>query len=147
MNHFKIFTILLFGAVIFFSSCKEKAKTPTPKAKTANPLNFEPPQNAAGVWHFTCSKRCAGGSGAAGNCTTCGAPLIHNTLYHGNANSTPANAPFSTGPFATPPVNTSGQNAAGIWHYTCDQGCVGGSGAAGNCATCGNALTHNQAYH
>ncbi len=42
----------------------------------------EPPQNAKGVWHYTCSKGCAGGSGSAGNCTGCGGALAHNPAYH-----------------------------------------------------------------
>jgi 4-aminobutyrate aminotransferase-like enzyme len=50
------------------------AATPPPVA--------EPAQNAAGVWHYTCTKGCAGGAGAAGNCATCSSPLAHNSAYH-----------------------------------------------------------------
>lgn len=39
-------------------------------------------QNAKGDWHFTCTKGCTGGSGAAGTCAKCGAPLAHNATYH-----------------------------------------------------------------
>ena len=39
------------------------------------------------------------------------------------------------------------QNAAGVWHYTCNAGCAGGAGAAGTCSTCGGALAHNSSYH
>jgi len=42
----------------------------------------EPPQNAAGVWHYTCSAGCAGGGGSATACSGCGATLVHNTAYH-----------------------------------------------------------------
>ncbi len=42
----------------------------------------EPPQNASGVWHYTCSTGCAGGAGSAVACATCGTTLVHNTLYH-----------------------------------------------------------------
>ena len=42
----------------------------------------EPPQNADGVWHYTCPSGCAGGAGAAGPCPKCGATLAHNTAYH-----------------------------------------------------------------
>ncbi len=42
----------------------------------------EPAQNAAGVWHYTCTAGCAGGAGAAGKCATCGGDLAHNTAYH-----------------------------------------------------------------
>lgn len=42
----------------------------------------EPAQNAAGVWHFTCPKGCAGGAGAKGPCAGCGGELAHNQGYH-----------------------------------------------------------------
>lgn len=45
-----------------------------------------------------------------------------------------------------PNQNSAPQNAAGEWHYTCPNGHPG-AGAAGNCATCGTALVHNQAFH
>ena len=50
---------------------------------------------------------------------------------------------------ATPaaPGAEPAQNSAGVWHYTCSNGCAGGAGAAGDCATCGNALAHNSVYH
>jgi hypothetical protein len=50
----------------------------TPPAQPAP----EPAQNAAGVWHYVCSKGCAGGSGKRGYCDKCGAGLDHNTAYH-----------------------------------------------------------------
>ena len=129
----------------------------------------EPPQNAAGVWHYTCAKGCAGGAGAAQPCAVCGDMLAHNKAYHDNAdqnsnitvNSSNSAAtkisPVITGPGATqiqqqqmpatrkvePP-----QNAAGVWHFTCAQGCAGGSGdKSAKCAGCGGALAHNAAYH
>lgn len=55
-----------------------------------------------------------------------------------------------TQPNADTPNSTTAepaQNAAGVWHYTCNTGCAGGAGGAGKCATCGGALTHNQTYH
>lgn len=42
----------------------------------------EPPQNAAGVWHYTCPNGHSGGAGAATPCSECGTTLVHNTLYH-----------------------------------------------------------------
>ncbi|WP_228851806.1 hypothetical protein [Aegicerativicinus sediminis] len=39
------------------------------------------------------------------------------------------------------------QTAGGVFHYICNDGCAGGSASAGNCATCGKPLAHNQAYH
>ncbi|MBK9271813.1 MAG: hypothetical protein IPM48_09450 [Saprospiraceae bacterium] len=49
-------------------------------------------------------------------------------------------------PVSGPPQNAP-QNAKGVWHFTCPKGCAGGAGAAGPCPKCGEALTHNQAYH
>ncbi len=42
----------------------------------------EPPQNAAGVWHYTCPSGHAGGAGSAVGCSVCGATLVHNQDYH-----------------------------------------------------------------
>ncbi len=160
MKYFKILAILLLSSVISFYACndnddarKQEAReslevsdSPNlPNAATPNPATPEPPQNAEGVWHYTCSKGCAGGAGAAGNCATCGGPLAHNSAYHANANSTPTTTPIT--PSATPPATEPAQNAAGVWHYTCGKGCAGGAGAAGTCGTCGGTLAHNKAYH
>ncbi len=46
------------------------------------PITEEPAQNAAGVWHYVCSKGCEGGSGKRGFCAKCGAGLDHNPKYH-----------------------------------------------------------------
>ncbi|MFZ1516637.1 MAG: hypothetical protein WAT21_14605 [Saprospiraceae bacterium] len=54
------------------------------------PSNFTPsqgpppstPQNAKGVWHFTCPKGCEGGAGEAVACAKCGTTLTHNQNYH-----------------------------------------------------------------
>lgn len=54
------------------------AATQTPQTPQAP----EPAQNAAGVYHYTCSKGCSGGSGTGGVCATCGGPLSHNQAYH-----------------------------------------------------------------
>lgn len=53
--------------------------TPVP---TPPPSTSEPAQNAAGVWHYTCSAGCDGGAGAAGSCSKCGGALAHNQAYH-----------------------------------------------------------------
>jgi len=53
----------------------------TPGAITP-PTTLEPPQNANGVWHYTCTAGCSGGGGSAGKCATCGGDLAHNTAYH-----------------------------------------------------------------
>ncbi len=56
------------------------------------------------------------------------------------------NMPDNMTPSA-PPQPEPAQNAKGVWHFTCSKGCPGGAGTKGNCAKCGNPLTHNQAYH
>ena len=147
MKYYKILTILVLGAVFSFYGCKnDTTKKEEPQPFKPAPLNTsntaEPSQNAGGVWHYTCNNGCAGGAGAAGNCATCGEALAHNQAYHNNANSNP-----TTNPFNPQPTATAGRNAAGVWHYTCGNGCAGGAGAAGNCSNCGEALAHNQAYH
>ncbi len=54
----------------------------TSETPAATPPTAEPAQNADGVWHYTCSKGCPGGSGSAGTCATCGGTLTHNAAYH-----------------------------------------------------------------
>lgn len=154
MKYLKLLVMLVFGSVLVLSSCKEAAKAPekeplrtlkvedlaSPQAPAIqNPAALEAPQNAMGVWHYTCSQGCTGGAGTATNCATCGGLLAHNAGYHANANPTPTTI--------TPGAAAPSQNAAGIWHYSCGNGCAGGSGAAGSCNTCGTALAHNQTYH
>ena len=56
--------------------------TPALTPTTPTPPTTEPAQNAAGVWHYTCSAGCAGGAGAAGTCASCGGALAHNQTYH-----------------------------------------------------------------
>jgi len=55
-------------------------------ATTTMPSPVPPPpspaQNAAGLFHYTCSAGCGGGGGAAGSCPNCGAALAHNQAYH-----------------------------------------------------------------
>lgn len=55
---------------------------------------------------------------------------------------TPTNAKT---PNATTPE--ASQNAGGVYHYTCSNGCAGGAESAVNCENCGRLLAHNQAYH
>jgi hypothetical protein len=120
------------------------AAVPTPKAT---------PQNAKGVWHYTCSKGCAGGAGSAAPCAKCGTVLVHNTKYHGDV-PTPAPTTSTTTTAANPTAATPptpkpepAQNAKGVWHYTCADGCAGGGGAIAPCAKCSKPLAHNPAYH
>lgn len=154
MKYLKFLAVALICSIVSLSSCKEATKAPekeiqkeftiedlaAPPATTIqNPAGVDPPQNAMGVWHYTCSQGCAGGAGTATNCTTCGGLLAHNTGYHAQANPTQN--------FATQPTAAPNQNTAGVWHYSCAKGCAGGSGTASNCSTCGDALAHNQKYH
>ena len=145
------------------------SNTPPPAANAT----AEPPQNAQGVWHYICNNGCAGGGGSAVACATCGSTLVHNQAYHTPAGGTPTAAPTAatTNPGATPmgsitnpvvngvnatPPPTAAtppkapeppQNANGVWHYICNNGCAGGGGSAIACATCGSTLAHNSAYH
>lgn len=159
MKYVKIITILLLSSAISFYACNDRSNAvreeareslkvssspALPGAAVQNPAIPEPTQNAAGVWHYTCSQGCSGGGGKDDLCATCGGALAHNPAYHANDNVAPANA--TTPSAITPPVDPA-QNAAGVWHYTCGNGCAGGAGTAGACGTCGNALAHNDAYH
>lgn len=63
------------------SAAPAPGMTPAGAAPTPQPA-AEPAQNAAGVWHYTCSKGCAGGAGSAVACGKCGTQLVHNTAYH-----------------------------------------------------------------
>ncbi len=122
--------------------------TVTPNVATPSEVKKpEPAQNAKGVWHYTCAKGCAGGAGTAQACAKCGATLVHNKAYHENeAPATKTNPAPGAGTAATPKPEPP-QNAKGVWHYTCPDGCAGGAGSATPCAKCGKTLAHNAAYH
>lgn len=51
-------------------------------ANITQPTAPEPPQNSAGVWHYTCPNGHTGGSGSATACSECGTTLVHNQAYH-----------------------------------------------------------------
>lgn len=163
MKYFKII-VLVFVSAVFLNSCKDTSEAPKQgaskstqaldvkmptKAATTQPISADPGQNALGVWHYTCIKGCPGGAGTTGKCNNCGSLLAHNPAYHGSANMN--SAPVSSAPFANPPAAAStapaGQNSAGVWHYTCSKGCAGGSGVVEPCASCGETLVHNVAFH
>lgn len=167
MKFLSIFSVIALCAVTLFSACgndgdaaREEAvesigttpaatQTPPPPAPNANPATPEPAQNAEGVWHYTCPNGCEGGAGTAANCAKCGGPLAHNQAYHGNQPTPTTTITGTPDGGLTPPTPTPepAQNAAGVWHYTCSNGCEGGSGTAGTCSKCGGTLAHNQAYH
>ncbi len=130
---------------------KSLPQPPPPPSPAATPGTATPSPNAAvnaNVPHYKCPNNCAGGVGAAaGTCSVCGTTLAHNQAYH---NQTPNPAtPNPANPAATPqpPTPSPAQNAAGVYHYTCSNGCAGGGASAGTCASCGGALAHNPAYH
>lgn len=164
MKYLRFLSLAAIGLMILCIACKNDKKTEegvtllteeaVPKSGAsengAAPANAtpEPPQNAAGVWHYTCTKGCPGGAGAASPCSTCGETLVHNQSYHGQqaapaGTENPAGAAGqAAGKQPEPP-----QNAAGVWHFTCPKGCAGGAGAAVPCAKCNTRLEHNKAYH
>ncbi len=113
----------------------------------------EPPQNAAGVWHYTCPNGHDGGGGSATACEVCGTTLVHNTVYHntgavdGQEGLTATPAATTPGEVAPPVTAEPPQNADGVWHYTCPNGHDGGGGSATACSECGTTLVHNTAYH
>lgn len=126
-------------------------------APPAQPAQLNVEADASGkVWHFVCADGCEGGhADAKGPCPGCGKELAHNSAFHSQntppanpagADQTKQNAPvINQNPTFTSPEPP--QNAQGVWHYTCPNGCVGGAGSAGPCASCGTTLAHNAAYH
>ena len=143
----KIFKIIIGLALLSIVSCtNEKPKKTTPSKN-----------DLAKVQHYICDNKCEKSGGeVAGNCPTCKTPYTHNTAFH-------ANDLLKTGPIKvqsnatqptaiTPNSNTPkppspAQNLAGVYHYTCTNGCNGGAGSSAKCKSCGEALAHNVAYH
>jgi len=116
-----------------------------PTAVPTVPPATTTPTTASGeaVPHYICPNG-HGGNAAKGTCPQCGAELAHNQAYHNQPSTTPTTPITPTQPATNA---ATGQNAAGVWHYICNNGCEGGTGSAGNCPGCGNPLAHNQAYH
>jgi protein disulfide-isomerase len=54
----------------------------TPQSRKRATKKVEPPQNAKGVWHYTCPGGCDGGAGKEQPCKGCGKQLRHNAVYH-----------------------------------------------------------------
>lgn len=137
----------------------EERSVPGPET---NMSDFQtPPGAAAGVHHYTCPNNCEGSGGSTQvDCPVCGTQYVHNAAYHQQQQpETQTTTPGATTPGTTTPGTPSGttppaditppaaQNAAGVYHYTCPNGCEGGAASAGSCANCGTALEHNAAYH
>ncbi len=150
--------MLVVGLTIM--ACQGDKSTDSNAADASAAPMTAPPAvgGAAGVQHYICPSGHVGSGGdAQGSCSQCGAVLVHNQAFHASdappAVTAPGQNPMFQDPnaapvIAAPPTATEpAQNAAGVWHYTCSNGCAGGGAAAGPCATCGTTLAHNQAYH
>lgn len=167
----KYFTFLLFAFALLIScksenTLRDNANTPIAPNAPAAPAAPAATVNVAGGAHYVCSLTGCTGTGAesAGSCSVCGNALAHNQAFHNQTTpgqTTNANGGlsplFNTGADGaaqtitpqtiTPPTAEPAQNANGVWHYTCSNGCAGGAGSAVACASCGSTLAHNTAYH
>jgi hypothetical protein len=171
LSHFLI--LAFFGATIALISCNSKKEDSTTQEQTTvspegtmtqDPtLSASPTASTGTEPHYKCTTAgCTGSGTAQGKCPVCGSDLVHNQAFHnqapGAAGSNPANpvqvTPNSGSPTLldpatgkpTTPTPPPAKNAKGEFHYKCPNGHDGGA-TAGNCATCGTALVHNQAYH
>ncbi|MCB0707049.1 MAG: hypothetical protein KDC34_17155 [Saprospiraceae bacterium] len=139
---------LLFVLSFFFLDCGSDA------TQTEGPDTDVASSNVASkVWHYTCpNNHPEGGSDAQGVCSTCQTQLAHNQAWHdlpeNQAQSQPANSNQES-PIIQQNVTPKDppQNAKGVWHYVCNNGCAGGGGAEGPCSVCGSPLAHNALYH
>ncbi len=146
-------TIILTMILGLFLACSNNEKKPaaaqqptpvTPNVSAPPPAMPASPASAGGVQHYICPNNCQGSGGpAAGACPNCGTAYVHNAAYHDQGGGAGAQNPMIQAPQQESPA----QNAAGVFHYTCPNGCAGGSGTAGTCPQCGGTLAHNQAYH
>lgn len=156
-----LLSILVMSALCMFS-CKDAPERPDPmldenyqpaQTTTTNTNTITPSSTTTSggtVYHYVCPNNCGGGD-AQGNCPVCGSAFIHNQEFHNQAQNATANTatPTPGNNTITPPTQTPEppQNAAGVWHYTCANGCEGGAGSAIACASCGSTLVHNTLYH
>lgn len=151
--------ILILAVALFAVSCGSKTDRPDPiltpdqvqkqKNLDNNTTTISPPPTAttnSGVDHYTCPDGHPGGA-AAGSCSTCGKPLVHNQAFHSQPATTNTISPPTTATPTPPKSPEPPQNASGVWHYTCPNGHDGGGGAAAPCSVCGTVLAHNAAYH
>ncbi|WP_111708612.1 hypothetical protein [Lutibacter citreus] len=138
MKTFKIFLLLVFTLII---SCKEEK----PKTNSRKIVKKEK--------HYICANKCENSGGdVQAICPTCKTPYVHNQAFHNN--DLLKNGPLkvkSNIPIENENLNATApspiQNAQGVFHYTCSNGCPGGAGSAEKCKACGNELAHNSAYH
>ena len=156
--------ILQFWIAVFsisvIMSCSSKPDRPEPAIDpaTTSSTNITPPSNESPVFntatttqpgtvhHYICPNDCEGsGAAGAGTCPVCGSQYVHNQEFHNQVNTNTV-TPVDNPTIQNPPTNPA-QNANGVWHYTCSNGCAGGAGSAVACATCGTTLVHNAEYH
>ena len=162
----KLINGIAFLLILFVVACNNAPDRPdpildpsaTPSTISTTTSSTVPPANTAStnssVPHYICPNNCVGGGGsAAGPCPVCGANMTHNAAFH-NQPATPSTptpptpGAVNTAVPTTPPAGAEpAQNANGVWHYTCTNGCPGGAGSAIACATCGTTLVHNTLYH
>ena len=138
--YYRLFIVITWS--IFLVSCVERGK---PIDKTEN-TEQNKQNKVAKLEHYICQNGHKG-SDKQGICPECNVAYTHNQAFHGL--SIPQNSlkdPFQENASSNS-VNNPAQNAYGDFHYTCPNGHTGGSGTAGNCASCGTKLAHNQLYH
>lgn len=147
MNKYFLFGFVFILSIMAIISCDNPVDRPAP-VLSQEEINKQNQQQSApivsggataGVLHYYCPNNCAGSGGDnAGTCPVCGTEYIHNQAYHDNQSAITTQ---------TTPAPEPAQNAAGVWHYTCANGCAGGAGSAVACAQCGSTLQHNPSYH
>ncbi|MBK9104006.1 MAG: hypothetical protein IPL92_05425 [Saprospiraceae bacterium] len=159
--------LALVATALSTTACKDNKETTTTPEQTVSPegaMTVDPAATTSTVAatpaggteaHYKCTKAgCTGTGTQQGKCSICGSDLAHNQAFHaqaGAAGSSPSNPvqidPATGKPSAAgTPTPPAAQNAKGEYHYTCAAGHPGAA-TAGNCAKCGQPLTHNQAYH
>lgn len=154
----KFLSYLIFAvAFLSLSACGgDKSSDASREPLTTTPSTQTPSNNTttastnSNVPHYKCPNDCEGSGGAgAGTCPVCGTAYVHNQAFHNQPSqqTNPIQLENPTPPAGITPPSTPAQNTAGVYHYICSNGCEGGAASAGTCATCGSALTHNQAYH
>ena len=131
-------------------SLPQKQNVPPPPPPPSAPVTTSSNIGSDGtIQHYYCPNNCEGSGGdAQGTCPTCGTAYVHNAAWHTqNQPTTQIQHQTQTQTTTTPTTAEPPQNAAGVWHYTCSNGCSGGAGSAIACANCGVTLVHNTAYH
>lgn len=151
---------LIFAIVLVSCANNPSSASQTGPANTGTAVPQENPSPNVAIGsatkHYICPNNCVGSGGdQAGNCPVCGSQYLHNQAFH-NQGTTSNSAAGGPNPLFQNPANapqipaasqTPVQNASGVYHYICSNGCAGGSGSATACSNCGSTLVHNAAYH